>query len=73
MDLPDNIKSRVADYLNLEFGESSIAEDDLSYIGFENDRHYWTFSSSNNNYWAFVEPYEGSFLISMTIIKPDLK
>lgn len=76
MNLPDDIKSRISSYLNMEFGsldpENRIRDSDLIYLGEVDGVCYWYFPTASAHCWATVEPYESSYLIGMTTVKPDL-
>jgi hypothetical protein len=72
MNIPDNIDSQIAEYLNLEFDSNDIVGDDLEYVGLINNIHYWATTKLERKYWATVESYENSFLIGMTDKKPQI-
>ena len=70
MDLPSNIEEQVIAYLNLEFGTNDFKTTDLVFES-SNSNHVWSFKSNNCKFWAIVEPYEGSYLISMSDTNPN--
>lgn len=70
MELPEDIEEKISSYLNLEFGESAIEASQLIYLGSSNSVFYWHFPSTDNKCWATVEPFEDSFLISLTTNEP---
>lgn len=81
MDLPLNIEQKVIEYLNIEYGATAsegLNPSDLSYVG-EVDtegttRLYWRYPCQDaSGCWVTVEPYEGSYMISMTTIAPTRK
>ncbi len=79
MDIPPNVEVEIVNYLNVEYGANSEQEgvktSDLKYEGeFLVDGkavRYWAFPcTSSPGCWAVVEPYEGSYMISMTTAPP---
>lgn len=79
MVLPDGIEQEILKYLHLEYGEdpndpSSLKLGDISYDGeYEIDgikMHYFTYPLHDGRSWVSIEPYGGSYLISMTTNAP---
>jgi hypothetical protein len=80
MELPINIEHEIIEYLNVEYGIyqeiEKIKKSDLSYVGefVINGKsiNYWEYPCSTEpKCWATVEPYEDSYLISITTHQPN--
>ena len=79
MELPQNIRKEILDYLHLEYGESSggtgaLAIDDIEYEGlFEIGgirTHYFRYKTTRGHEWATVEPYGDSYCLGITSNTP---
>ena len=79
--LPANIKSEIARYLRLEYGESARAKDSLKARNLEFagefvidgvPTQFWSYPSSNPKkpMWATVERLDGSYCLGMTDKRP---
>jgi hypothetical protein len=76
MNIPENIKQEILDYLHIEFGEdandpSSLKIDNIKLDGIYEVQgkptYYYKFSHDT---WATVEPFGDSYMIGMTTFSP---